>query len=84
MWRIEIQNFVCNMRMSVVNVWGKHFKLPQLTHESFLTIDHYVVLYVAYSTTHQRLVEVQFSRYQKIFCRSDLWSKSSHVLVMAA
>ena len=24
----------------LVNVWGKRFKLPQLTHESFLTIDH--------------------------------------------
>ena len=24
----------------VVNVWGKCLKLPQLTHESFLTIDH--------------------------------------------
>ena len=26
--------------MCIVNVWGKHLKLPQLTHESFLTIDH--------------------------------------------
>ena len=69
--------------VTVVNVWGKRFKLPQLTHESFLTIDHScktcfwylpnwtstdlccVVLYVTYSTTHQRLVEVQFGRYQK-------------------
>ena len=25
--------------VTVVNVWGKRFKLPQLTHESFLTID---------------------------------------------
>ena len=41
-------------------------------------------LYVAYSTTHQRSVEVQFGRYQKMFSRSDLWSKSSHVLVVAA
>ena len=24
-------------------------------------------------------MEVQFGRYQKIFCRSDLWSKISHV-----
>ena len=24
----------------LVNVWGKRFKLPQLTHESFLTIYH--------------------------------------------
>ena len=24
----------------LVNVWGKRFMLPQLTHESFLTIDH--------------------------------------------
>ena len=69
--------------LTVVNVWGKRFKLPQLTHEGFLTIDPSckiffwylpnwtstdlwcVVLYVAYSTTHQRLVEVQFGRYQK-------------------
>ena len=26
--------------LPIVNVWGKRFKLPQLTHESFLTIDH--------------------------------------------
>ena len=69
--------------LTVVNVWGKRFKLPQLLHESFLTIDYSckiffwhlpnwtstelwcVVLYVTYSTTHQRLVEVQFGRYQK-------------------
>ena len=66
-----------------MNVWGKRFKLPQLIHESFLTLHHSckiffwylpnwtstnlwcVVLYVAYSTTNQRLVEVQFGRYQK-------------------
>ena len=35
-----------------------------------------------YSTTHQRSVEVQFGRYQKIFCRSDLWSKISRVLIV--
>ena len=29
-----------NESLRVVNVWGKRFKLPQLTHESFLTIDH--------------------------------------------
>ena len=27
-------------RLPVVNVWGKRFKLPQLTHAIFLTIDH--------------------------------------------
>ena len=66
-----------------MNLWGKRFKLPQLTHESFLTLHHSckifswylpnwastdlwcVVLYVAYSTTHQRLVEVQFGRFKK-------------------
>ena len=49
-----------------MNVWGKHFKLPQLTHENFLTIDDSCkILYVTYSTTHQRSVEVQFGRYQK-------------------
>ena len=40
-----------------------------------------VVLYVTYSTAHQRSMEVQFGRYQK-HCRSDLWSKISHVLVV--
>ena len=71
------------MGVTVVNVWGKRFKLPTLTHERFLTIYHSckmffwylqnwtstdlccVVLYVTYSTTHQRSVEVQFGRYQK-------------------
>ena len=56
---------------------GITFQAAQLTHERFLTIDHsckiffdicqtelpqYVVLYVMYSTTHQRLVKVQFGR----------------------
>ena len=27
------------VEMPLVNVWGKRFKLPQLTHESFLAID---------------------------------------------
>ena len=90
-------------RLTLVNVWGKRFKLPTLTHERFLTIYHSckmffwylpnwtstdlwcVVLYVTYSTTHQRSLEVQFSRYKKKpFCRSDIWSKISHVLVLAA
>ena len=31
-------NYVRSLR--VVNVWEKRFKLQQLTHESFLTIDH--------------------------------------------
>jgi hypothetical protein len=35
-----------------------------------------VFLYITCRYTHQRLVEVQFGRYQKTFCRSDLWSKS--------
>ena len=59
----------------------KTFQAAQLTHESFLTIDHssklffwylpnwtstYLwCLYVTYSTTYQRAVEVQFGRYQK-------------------
>ena len=34
--------FIADKVMSVllVNVWGKRFKLPQLTHESFLTLHH--------------------------------------------
>ena len=84
-WQVEIflkSRFHC-MYKTLVNVWGKRFKLPWLTHESFLIIDHSckiffwylpnwtstdlwrVVLYVTYSTKHQRLVEVQFGRYQK-------------------
>ena len=96
-WTFFISNLY--IRLLVVNVWGKRFKLPQLTHERFFTIDHpckiffwylpnwtstdlwCVVLYVTYSTTHQRSVEVQFGRYQKIFCRRDLWSKIYCVLV---
>ena len=84
--------------VTVVNVWGKRFKLPQLTHETFLTIDHSsnlffwylpnwtstdlwcVVLYVTYSTIHQRLVEVQFGRYQKnILQQSSMAKKLSCV-----
>jgi hypothetical protein len=82
-WRSTRRFDHISIRLWVVNVWGKRFKLPQLTHVRFLTIDHSckiffwylpnwtstdlwcVVLYVAYSTTHQRLVEVQFGRYQK-------------------
>ena len=30
---------------TLVNVWGKHFKLPQLTHESFSTIDHSCIFF---------------------------------------
>ena len=51
---------------------GKTFQAAQLTHDIFLTIDNScqtdlwgVVLYVTYSTTHQRSMEVQFGRYQK-------------------
>ena len=81
----------------LVNVWGKRFKLPQLTHESFLTLHHSckiffwylpnwtstdlwcVVLYVVYSTTHQRLA-VQFGRYQKnILQESSMVKKLSCV-----
>ena len=59
----------------------KTFQAAQLTHERFLTILRnifqylrnwistdlwcVVVLYVTFSTTHQRLVEVQFGRCQK-------------------
>ena len=72
----------------------KTFQAAQLTHEIFLTVDHsYKISFcqnelpecwcvVLYYTTHQRSVEVQFGSYQKIFCRSDLWSKFSHVLVV--
>ena len=82
----------------LVNVWGKRFRVPQLTHESFLTIDHSckiffwylsnwtstdlwcVVLYVTYSTTHQRPVEVKFGRYQKnILQESSMVTKLSCV-----
>ena len=76
-------DLLCTLHYETVNVWGKRFKLPQLTHESFLTLHHSckiffwylpnwtstdlwcVVLYVTFSTTNQRSVEVQFSRYQK-------------------
>ena len=38
-WKSDKESYV-RSSLWVVNVWGKHFKLPQLTHESFLTIDH--------------------------------------------
>ena len=44
---------------------GKTFQAAQLTHERFLTIDNSFKIYLTYSTTHQRSVEVQFGRYQK-------------------
>ena len=44
---IRVPNLHCKLgrsllyaKLSVVNVWGKRFKLPQLTHESFLAIDN--------------------------------------------
>ena len=82
-WRAAYLWIYVPVSLPIVNVWGKRFKLPQLTHESFLTLHHSckiffwylpnwtstnlwcVVLYVTYSTTHQRSVEVQFGRYQK-------------------
>ena len=55
---------------------GKRFQAAQLTHERFLTINHsckiffwylpnWIYTVLMYSATHQRLVEVQFGRYQK-------------------
>ena len=43
-----------------------------------------VVLYVTYSTTQQRSVEVQFGRYQKNILQEWSMSKISHVLIMVA
>ena len=36
----EMANHPYCQRVWVVNLWGKRFKLPQLTHESFLTLHH--------------------------------------------
>ena len=36
------------LREALVNVWGKRFKLPQLTHESFLTIDRWCKIFFWY------------------------------------
>ena len=41
-----------------------------------------VALYVMYSTTHQRCWKFSLAEIRKIFCRSDPWSKISHVLVV--
>ena len=35
-------------RLTVVNVWGKRFKLPWLTHERFLTIYHFCKIFFWY------------------------------------
>ena len=59
----------------------KTFQGAQVTHERFLTIDHSCkILYVTYSTTHQRSVEVQFGRYQKNILQE--WSMVKNVLVV--
>ena len=47
----------CQHAINAITAWLQFWE-TQLTHEV-------VVLYVTYSTTHQRLVEVQFGRYQK-------------------
>ena len=36
---IKAKALLAKYYLTVVNVWGKRFKLPQLSHESFLTID---------------------------------------------
>ena len=87
-------NFNSPLLPQISEFMEKTFQAAQLTHEIFLTLDHsYKIFFcqnelpecwcvVLYYTTHQRSVEVQFGSYQKIFCRSDLWSKFSHVLVV--
>ena len=42
--------------MVLVNVWGKRFKLPQLTHESFLAPAKYFFLISAKLNFHRPLV----------------------------
>ena len=37
---IKAKALLAKYYLTVVNVWGKRFKLPQLTHATFLTIDH--------------------------------------------
>ena len=46
-WKSDKESYV-RSSLWVVNVWGKHFKLPQLTHESFLTIDHSCKIFFSY------------------------------------
>ena len=88
-----------NRDLRVVNVWGNRFKLPQLTHESFLTIDHSCKTFFWYllnwTSTNLWCVELyvtystthQRSSVEVQFGRyqkNTLQSKSSHVLVVAA
>ena len=73
---------------------GKTFQAAQLTHERFLTIDHSLLqnifLISAKLIFHRPLVcstirilwKFSLADIKKIFCRSDLWSKISHVLVV--
>ena len=49
---------------------GKTFQAAQLTHERFLTIDP------------SGRWKFSLAGIKKIFCRSDLWSKLFHVLVV--
>ena len=67
-----------------MNVWAKRFKLPQLTHKSFLTIDHSDIC-TWHIVLHTRgWWKFSLADIKKIFCRSHLWPKSSCVLVVAA
>ena len=83
--------------LALVNVWGKRFKLPQLTHESVLTIDHSCKIFFWYlpnwtstdlwsrTVLHTRgWWKFNLADIKKMFCRSHQWSKSSHVVVVAA
>ena len=58
---------------------GKTFQAAQLTHERFLTID---MLHIVLHTRGRW--KFSLADIKKIFCRSDVGSKSSHVLVVAA
>ena len=66
-------------RLEVVNVWGKRFKLPQLTHESLLTTDHSCKLFFWY-LPNWTSTDLWFVVLYITFSRSGLWLKISHVL----
>ena len=63
------------MQADISEFMRKTFQAAQLTHERFFTIKHIVL--------HTRgWWKISLADINKTFCRSDPWSKISHVLVV--
>ena len=69
---------VSEQALPVVNVWGKRFKLPQLTHESFLAIDDSCKIFFWYLPNWTFTESTEF---WPIFNSSYYWSDAIHLFV---